>query len=92
VDPGFVKDKNAYFPFILFQLAFSIPLLVFLLRRQWRRSTVQRCWFGYGLLLLCFTFFTRFFSDLSLGTIVNAPVLGCLCEGGQTETDGPEHG
>jgi hypothetical protein len=92
VDLGFVRDKNAYFPFILFQLAFSIPLLIFSLRRQWRRSTVQRCWFGYGLLLLCFTFFSRFFSDFYLGTIVNALVLGCLCEGGQAETDGPEHG
>lgn len=78
---GFVKDRYAFFPFILFQLAACMPLLVFLLRRQWRHSTVQHCWYGYGLLLLFFTFFSRFFSDFYLGAIVNAFGLGYLSEG-----------
>lgn len=90
LDLGFVKDKSDYFPFILFQVALCVPLLAFLLRRQWHHSTLQRCWFGYGLLLLCFTFFSRFFSDFYLGTIVNALALGCLSEGGQVEMDRAE--
>jgi uncharacterized membrane protein len=92
VDLGFVKDSSDYFPFILFQLVFCIPLLIVLLRQQWHHSTLQRCWFGYGLLLLCFTFFSRFFSDFYLGTIVNAVALGCLAEGGRAEIDTPEGG
>ncbi len=92
LDLGFVKDSNDYFPFTLFQLAFSIPLLLLLLRQQWYHSTLQRSWFGYGLLLLCFTFFSRFFSDFYLGIVVSALALGYLSEGGQAEIGGSEHG
>jgi hypothetical protein len=82
LDLGVVRDKSDYFPFLVFQAASCLPLLAFLVRRQWRHTTVQRCWFGYALLLLSFTFFSRFFSDFYLGTIVNAVALGCLSEGG----------
>ena len=77
---GIVKDEHAFFPFILFQLSVCVPLLTFLLRRQWCHATVQRCWYGYGLLLLFFTFFSRFFADFYLGAIVNALGLGYLSE------------
>ncbi len=77
---GLIRDKTAYFPFILFQAAFCIPLLVVLLRRQLADNTVGRCWLGYGLLLLSFSFFSRFFSMFYLGTIVSALALGCLSQ------------
>ncbi|TKJ31120.1 MAG: hypothetical protein CEE40_02365 [Chloroflexi bacterium B3_Chlor] len=78
LDLGLIRDKTAYFPFIFFQAAFCLPLLVFLLRSQLSDNTVRRCWLGYGLLLLTFTFFSRFFSDFYLGAIVNAIALGYL--------------
>jgi uncharacterized membrane protein len=77
---GLIGDKTASFPFILFQAAFCLPLLVFLLRTQLSDNTVKRCWLGYGLLLLTFTFFSRFFSMFYLGTIVSALALGCLSQ------------
>jgi hypothetical protein len=77
---GLIRDQNAYFPFILFQAAFCIPLLVVLLRRQLSDNTVGRCWLGYGLLLLGFSFFSRFFSDFYLGTIVSALALSYLSQ------------
>ncbi|MGB3904601.1 MAG: hypothetical protein WBB22_06720 [Anaerolineae bacterium] len=78
LDLGLIRDKTDYFPFIFFQAAFCLPLLVFLLRTQLSANTVKRCWLGYGLLLLTFAFFFRFFSDWYLGTIVNAIALGYL--------------
>jgi len=77
---GFIGDKTSYFPFILFQAAFCLPLLLWLLRSQLSSNTVKQCWLGYGLLLLTFTFFSRFFSDFYLGLIVNALALGHLSE------------
>jgi hypothetical protein len=80
---GFMRDRTAYFPFIVFQAAFCIPLLVFLLRRQLSDNTVKRCWLGYGLLFLTFAFFSRFINDSYLGITVNALALGFLSDAGQ---------
>jgi len=77
---GLLQDRTIYFPFILPQAAFSLPLLFFLLRRQLSDNTVKRCWLGYGLLFLTFTFFSRFFHDSYLGIVVNALALGYLSE------------
>ncbi|HEM61660.1 MAG TPA: DUF2029 domain-containing protein, partial [Chloroflexi bacterium] len=79
---GLVEDEHAFFPFLLLQLATCAPLLTFLLRIQWCRASVRVCWQGYALLLLFFTFFSRFFADFYLGTIVNAIGLGYLSEDG----------
>jgi hypothetical protein len=80
---GFIGDETAYFPFILFQVAFCLPLLIFLLRSQVSDNALRRCWLGYGLLLLTFIFFSRFFSDFYLGIIVSALALGYLSEDGR---------
>jgi uncharacterized membrane protein len=77
---GFIRDRTIYFPFIIFQAALCLPLLIFLLRRQSSENTVKRCWLGYGLLLLTFAFFSRFFNDNHLGIVVNALALGLLSE------------
>lgn len=77
-----IEDCSTYFPFMLFQAAFCVPLLVFLLRSQRSHNTLKRCWLGYGLLFLTFTFFSRFFNDTYLGPIVNALALGYLSQDG----------
>jgi hypothetical protein len=92
VSQGLVKDNNDYFPFVLFQLALCVPLLVILLRQQRHHSTLQRSWLGYGLALLRFTFFSRFFSGLYLGIVVPTIVRGYLCDGGQPDIERPEGG
>ncbi len=82
---GLIRDRTTGFPFVVFQAAFCLPLLVILLRRQLSDNTVKRCWLGYGLLLLTFTYFSRFFHDNYLGIIVNALALGYLAEDGGEE-------
>jgi hypothetical protein len=82
---GLIRDSTIYFPFILFQAAFCLPLSFVLLRSQLSDNTVKRCWLGYGLLLLIFTFFSRFFNDTYLGMIVCAIGLGYLAEDGRPE-------
>jgi hypothetical protein len=77
---GVIHDKNAYFPFTLLQAATCLPLLAFLLRRQISLNTVRQCWLGYGLLLLTFTFFSRFLNHSVLGLAVTAIGMGLLVQ------------
>jgi len=82
---GLIRDANSYFPFALFQAAFCLPLLIFLLRRQLSSNTVKQCWLGYGLLLLTTFFFSRYFNDSHLGFIVSALGLAYFSEPARLE-------
>jgi hypothetical protein len=77
---GMVSDAHAYFPFTLLQLASCLPLLIFLLRRQTSLNDIRQCWLGYGLLLLTFSFFSRFFNHTLLGMVSIAIGIGLLAE------------
>ncbi|HUW96915.1 MAG TPA: hypothetical protein VMW58_14120 [Anaerolineae bacterium] len=77
---GVVSDKSAYFPFALLQGASCLPLLIFLLRRQTSLNSIRQCWLGYGLLLLTFSCFSRFFNHSLLGMVVIAIGIGLLAE------------
>ncbi len=82
---GLIQDKTAYFPFTLLQVVSCLPLLVLLLRSQLFDNTVRRCWLGYGLLFLTFTFFSRFFNYNYLAIVVSALMLGYLATDGRLE-------
>ncbi len=77
---GTVSDRAAYFPFTLLQVASCLPLLIFLVRRQMSLNTIRQCWLGYGLLLLTFSFFSRFLNHTLLGMAVIAIGIGLLAE------------
>ncbi len=76
VSIGVIQDWNAYFPFTLFQAAGCLPLLAFLIKHQVSNNSVRQCWLAYGLLLLTFVFFSRFFNPSYLGIVLNALALG----------------
>jgi hypothetical protein len=80
VAAGVISDSTAYFPFAPLQVASCLPLLIFLLRRQTSRNDLRQCWLGYGLLLLTFCFFSRFFNHTLLGVVVVAIGIGLLAE------------
>lgn len=85
---GIISDRTAYFPFAVLQVASCLPLLIFLLRRQTSLDDVRQCWLGFGLLLLTFSFFSRFFNATLLGVVVASLGIGLLAEdyGGSTPT------
>lgn len=60
---GILTDPEAAFPFTLFQLAFGLPVLLLVLRRQWQQNNIQNMWAGYAIFAFVFQFFSRFFND-----------------------------
>jgi hypothetical protein len=64
---GWVKDRFAYWPFIIPELLIAMPLLWFLLRRQARYNTASTMLYGYVVLLLAFFYVSRFLQPNYLG-------------------------
>lgn len=77
---GIISDRSAYFPFAALQVASCLPLLIFMLRRQTSLNGVRQCWLGFGLLLLTFSFFSRFFNATMLGVVLTALGIGLLAQ------------
>ena len=76
-----VPSRLAYFPFWIPELIVCVPLLIILLRRQWRENTVANiAWHG-ALLLFAYAFTSRFFNENYLGFIVGLLVIGACAKG-----------
>ncbi len=73
---GTLPDRFAYWPFWIPELLVGLPLLVFLLYRQWRANTLGNlCWHG-ALLLLTFAFVSRFLNENYMGFVLALLALG----------------
>jgi hypothetical protein len=75
---GEVSSRFDYWPFWLPQIVLGGPLLVLLLRRQWRDNSIGTACAGYALFLLVFLFLSRFLNENYLGYILAAFALGVL--------------
>lgn len=60
---GMISSPLAQFPFWIFQLAASLPVLVVALRHQFRDNTINTALFGYAAFFTVFMFFSRFFQN-----------------------------
>jgi hypothetical protein len=65
-----IARRTDSFPFGIFQLAAVIPALWLTARAFLRRPTIARWMGGYAVVLLAFTFFSRFFNDSYVGVVI----------------------
>jgi uncharacterized membrane protein len=77
---GWVKSRFEYWPFWLPQLIIGLPLLLLLLRRQAHENSPARAFWGYGLFLLAFFFFSRFLNENYLGYLTAILAVGVLTD------------
>jgi hypothetical protein len=77
---GWVKSRFDYWPFWLPQLIIGLPLLLLLLRRQAQENSPARAFWGYGLFLLAFFFFSRFLNENYLGYVTAILAVGTLTD------------
>ena len=73
---GTLKSRFEYWPFWILQVVLCTPLLVWLMRRQWRQNHWAVACSSYALLLLVFFFLSRFLNENYLGYILSLMVLG----------------
>lgn len=67
---GWVPNSTVPFPSVLLQVIFGGPLLLVLLWRQWQSNTIRVALAAYGLFLLVYMWFARFYFDNYVGYIV----------------------
>jgi hypothetical protein len=82
---GWVNSRFQYWPFWLPQLLLGGPLLMVLLRSQWRDNRIASACGRYSVFLLVFLFVSRFLNENYLGYILAFLALGVL--GGPEEAD-----
>ncbi len=77
---GVIEDPLDSFPFWVFQLVLGVPLLLILLRYQWRRNNMGIMLICVGLFTFAFGFLSRFFQGNYLGYVLALFSLGILLE------------
>ncbi len=60
---GVIKDVGAYYPFTIWQLVISLPILIFLYKLLKKIPTVSMLIFCYGIFLFIFWYFSRYFNN-----------------------------
>jgi hypothetical protein len=75
-----IPNGNVRFPFWILQVVLCGPLLVLLLRRQWRAPGLPRVFAGFAVFLLAFMFFARYLHGNFLGFIITWLPLAYLAE------------
>lgn len=68
---GMVKSTASYFPFTIFQILFTLPLLGVSLYQQTRENSLNRMLVGYTVTLFVFLFFGRYFAANYIGFVVS---------------------
>ncbi len=64
---GVITDIHAYYPFILWQIAVCLPLLIALLRWCGKNRSIGKLLIGYSIFLFAFWYFSRYFHNSHLG-------------------------
>lgn len=64
---GILNDRYSYYPFLIWQLVFCIPLLVFFLYYLNKNTSVKRLLVVYGLFLFVYWYLSRYFNNSHLG-------------------------
>lgn len=80
VGTGIIDSIFSPFPFWPMQALVGIPLLIILIRRQWRWNNVGQILIHGGIFTIVIGFFSRFFHENYLGAVILLISLGIVLE------------
>lgn len=75
---GFIRDIHAYYPFIYWQIAFALPVLVLLAFWLSRKPAASKLIISYAVFLAVYWYMSRYFNNSHLGYLSMLFVLGGL--------------
>lgn len=64
---GYIKELNAYYPFIIWQLVVCVSLLFYFLYLFRKNPSIKMMIIFYGLFLLVYWYFSRYFNNSHIG-------------------------
>jgi hypothetical protein len=67
---GLVDSRLDYFPFWIPELLICLPLMLYLLRRQWKHNSLASMLYHYAFLALAFFYTSRFMNENYLGYLL----------------------
>lgn len=68
---GLINSPIDYFPFTIFQVVFTLPLLLWVIIRQIKENSIKSMLAGYTMTLFVFLFFGRYFAVNYIGFILS---------------------
>ena len=85
---GVLKTRTDTFPFRILQIAFTLPILILLLRKQIKDNTLNRAMLNYGISLGVLLFFSVAFNNNYLGYLFVIFSLAMLIDTGTSSEAG----
>jgi hypothetical protein len=82
---GLVESRLSYFPFWIPELLVSLPLLLYLLWRQWKHNSIAAMLYHYAFLALAFLYTSRFLNENYLGFVLGVLALAFFVDSAQPE-------
>ncbi|HXS15322.1 MAG TPA: hypothetical protein VN711_04285, partial [Candidatus Saccharimonadales bacterium] len=64
---GVIKNVHAYYPFTYWQVGIGVPVLAVLIWSLYKKPTVTKLIFSYGIFLFVFWYLARYFNNSHLG-------------------------
>lgn len=77
-DAGVITDIHAFYPFVYWQIAIALPLLVVLLKWLWNKPSESKLMMAYAIFLCVYWYLSRYFNNSHLGYLSMLFVLGGL--------------
>jgi len=71
-----IKNKNDYYPFIIWQIAICLPLLFLLFKFLKKHVSVKALIICYGIFLFVFWYFSRYFNNSHVGYLTMVFIAG----------------
>lgn len=75
---GLIKDTHAYYPFVLWQAIFGIPVALLVMRWILRKPLMSRLLIGYAVTLAVIWYFSRYLNNSHLGYLSSIFIIGVL--------------
>jgi hypothetical protein len=77
---GLVDSRLDYFPFWIPELLICLPLMLYLLRRQWKHNSLASMLYHYAFLALAFFYTSRFMNENYLGYLLAVIAIAILVD------------
>lgn len=81
---GVISDIHAYYPFLLWQLAIGLPVLIGSMYWMVRKPVFSRLLISYGVTLMVIWYVSRYFNNSHLGYLSSVFMLGVLKDWDET--------